>query len=92
MPETTTIPGAVAHLPATAPDTTHTPGMYPRAWAYWAAGTALSFTVLETAAYRTGPGRTLSAQLRRRRAISALTIAAGACWLVHHVVWDGSET
>ncbi|GAA4209181.1 hypothetical protein GCM10022252_75320 [Streptosporangium oxazolinicum] len=68
-------------------------GIYPRAWATWAAVTAGSFAVLEVAALLSEPGpKTLSAQLRRQRHISGAAIAIGAAWLVHHVVWCGNDT
>ncbi|MEV4287404.1 hypothetical protein AB0K40_18010 [Nonomuraea bangladeshensis] len=65
---------------------------YSRAWACWAAGVIGSFTILEAAALLRAPGHgTLSAQLRRRRALSAACIAAFGCWAVHHIAWQGAD-
>ncbi|MEV1171605.1 hypothetical protein [Nonomuraea sp. NPDC049784] len=48
--------------------------------------------MIETAALRSEPGpKTLSAQLRRRRYLSGALIAAGAAWLIHHIVWCGED-
>lgn len=67
-------------------------GPYPRAWAYWAAATALSFAAIETAALRSAPGHgTLTAQLRRQRALSAAAIALFGAWAIHHIVWQGEQ-
>jgi hypothetical protein len=67
-------------------------GPWNRAWIAWAALTAVSFAGLEYAAIRSAPGHgTLSALLRRRRRASGIAIAAGAAWLVHHIVWQEVE-
>lgn len=66
---------------------------YSRAWTCWAAGVIGTFAVLETAALLRAPGHgTLSAQLRRRRAVSAVCIAAFGCWAVHHIAWQGADS
>lgn len=66
---------------------------YPRAWTVWATCVLASFAVLEAAALAAGDGsgRTLSAQLRRRREASGLAIAAFALWSIHHIVVAGRD-
>jgi hypothetical protein len=62
---------------------------YQRAWACWAAGVVGSFAVLETAALLRDPNHgTLSAQLRRKRTLSAAGVALFAAWAVHHIAWQ----
>lgn len=65
---------------------------YSRAWACWATAVIGSFAALETAAIVRAPGHgTLTAQLRRQRALSAACIAAFGVWAVHHIAWQGAE-
>ncbi|MFI6793630.1 hypothetical protein ACIBG4_40500 [Nonomuraea sp. NPDC050383] len=66
---------------------------YTRAWTYWAAAVIATFTAIETAALMRAPSRgTLTAQLRRKRALSAAGIALFAAWAVHHIGWQGRES
>lgn len=68
-------------------------GFWPKAWLTWGAVTVSSFALLETAALLSEPGpKTLSAQLRRQRHISAAAIGIGALWLVHHIGLAGDDT
>lgn len=68
-------------------------GIFPRAWATWAAAVATSFALIETAALLSEPPgpKTLSAQLRRRRYLSGALIGVGAAWLIHHIIWCGED-
>ncbi|MGI5288066.1 hypothetical protein ACQEVF_32645 [Nonomuraea polychroma] len=85
----TQAPAAVPALPS---GTAVTPNIYPRAWACWAAGVAVSFAAIELAALRQAPGHgTLTAQLRRNPKLSAAAIAAFGVWAVHHVAMQGSD-
>ncbi|GAA3172829.1 hypothetical protein [Nonomuraea roseoviolacea] len=66
---------------------------YTRAWTYWAAAVITTFTALEAAALVRAPGRgTLSAQLRRRRALSTAGIVLFGAWATVHIGWQGRES
>jgi hypothetical protein len=83
---------AATVVPALPPGTTAT-SVYPRAWAYWAAGVLTSFAAIELVALRHAPtDGTLTAQLRRNRRLSAACIAAFAAWALHHVALAGGES
>lgn len=89
----TTHPKAPEVVPPTTTPRTTSGTIYPRAWAYWAVAVTASFAAIETAALRQAPGHgTLTAQLRRRRRVSALCIALFGVWAVHHVGWQGVDT
>ncbi|MFI6296744.1 hypothetical protein ACIBEJ_34500 [Nonomuraea sp. NPDC050790] len=80
---------AAAVVPALPSGTTAT-NLYPRAWACWAAGVLGSFAAIEAIALVRAPGHgTLTAQLRRRRAISAAGIALFGAWATAHIGWQG---